>query len=73
MSSNNQFFRVKNGIQVGSLVLANDTSINISSLPNSGAVTGSYEDHVNEKIEEEINSKKAPIEDVSANSFPWAS
>lgn len=35
-------------------------------------VVGSYEQHVNERILEEINSKKSPIEDVSAENLPWA-
>lgn len=34
-------------------------------------VTGSYEEHVNGKILEQINAKKAPVEEVTANSFPW--
>ena len=37
-----------------------------------GQVTGSYEEHVNSRIAEQIQAKVTPIEDVSGNSFPWA-
>lgn len=35
-------------------------------------VVGSYEQHVNEKIAEQIESKKNPVSEVSSGAFPWS-
>lgn len=35
-------------------------------------VTGSYESHVNQKIQEQINLKKQPISEVNPSDFPWS-
>lgn len=35
-------------------------------------VVGSYEQHVNEQIQKQIDVKRSPIEDVNESGFPWA-
>ena len=35
-------------------------------------VVGNYEQHVNEKIAEQIEAKKNPVSEVSSGAFPWS-
>ena len=35
-------------------------------------VVGSYQQHVDSKILEQINAKKNPVVEVSGNNFPWS-
>lgn len=35
-------------------------------------VVGNYEQHVNEKIAEQIEAKKNPVIEVSSGAFPWS-
>lgn len=36
-----------------------------------GVVTGTYEQHVNEQIQKEIERKVNAVEEVSSGKFPW--
>ena len=35
-------------------------------------VTGTYEEHVNGKIADQIEAKKNPVSEVSSGAFPWS-